>query len=350
MFSLRIARSCSFKQKKLLGTLVFFGLASSSVCATPSDVRNEISWYVDYQEAKNKSEEKDLPMLLFFSGSDWNGCCMKIRDEVLSSSDFVSAVVDKFICVAVDFPRHAGFRDPLINEQNEDLKDKLHINVFPSLVLLSPEEREIYKIESFGNENGANLGESLCRVIANDRELEQVFPLISSLPVGELRKYYQLAEELSRKDFMAAALDQGLLCDDSFFLSEKFRQLVEAGRMDSDECRAVKNRLLELDPENEHLTHFTVALIEFQELAKRSQGATQISVAEVIEPLAGYLTQFGEQDKENQWRLEMIISQYYLDAGLPNSALEHAEIAFESAPQDVQSTISRSLDHMRHQS
>lgn len=149
---------------------------------------------------------------------------------------------------------------------------------------------------------------------------------------------------------MAAALEQGLLCDDSFFLSEKFRQLVEAGRMDSDECRAVKNRLLELDPENEHLTHFTVALIEFQELAKRSQGATQISVAEVIEPLAGYLTQFGEQDKENQWRLEMIISQYYLDAGLPNSALEHAEIAFESAPQDVQSTISRSLDHMRHQS
>lgn len=56
MFSLRIARSCSFKQKKLLGALVFFGLASSSVCATPSDVRNEISWYVDYQEAKNKSE------------------------------------------------------------------------------------------------------------------------------------------------------------------------------------------------------------------------------------------------------------------------------------------------------
>lgn len=330
--------------------MLFFGLGSSSLCATPLDERNELSWYVDYQEAKSKSEEKDLPMLLFFSGSDWNGSCMKIRDEVLSSADFIATVSDKFICVSVDFPRHAELQDSRINEQNEDLKNKLHVSVFPSLVLLSPEEREIYKIESFGNENGSNLGESLCRVIANDRELEHIFPLIPSLSAAELRKYYQLAEELSRKDFMATALDQGVLCSDSFFLSEKFRQLVEAGRMDSEECRSIKDRLLELDPENEQLTHLTVALIEFQELVKRSQGATNANIAEVLEPLVGYLTQFGEQDKENQWRLEMIISQYYLDAELPNSALEHAEIAFEAAPQDVQSSISRSLDHMRHQS
>lgn len=349
MSSLRIARSCSFKQKTLLAALVFFGLGASQVCATPSNSR-EIAWYVDYQEARDKSKEKDLPMLLFFSGSDWNGSCMKIRDEVLSSSDFISAVADQFVCVVVDFPRHTELRDPLINEQNEDLKNRLHVNTFPSLVLLSPEERAIYKIESFGNENGSNLGESLCRVIANDQELEQVFPLIPTLSSVELRKYYQLAEELSRKDFMATALEQGVLCDDSFFLSEKFRQLVEAGRMDSEECRAVKNRLLELHPENEQLTHFTVALIEFQELAKRSQGRSHVNVAEVIAPLAEYLTQFGEQDKENQWRLEMIISQYYLDAGLPNSALEHAKIAFESAPQDIQSSISRSLVHIEHQS
>ncbi|MBQ8498571.1 thioredoxin family protein [Chlamydia sp.] len=350
MVSLWIAKSCSFKQKKLLAALVFFGLSSFNVGAALSGTHNEISWYVDYQEAREKSEEKELPMLLFFSGSDWNGSCMKIRDEVLSSEEFISAVAGKFICVAVDFPRHAELRDPLINEQNEELKNKLHVNTFPSLVLLSPEEREIYKLESFGNENGSNLGESLCKVVTNDQELEQVFPLIPTLAAVELRQYYQLAEELSRKDFMTAAIEQGVLCDDSFFLSEKFRQLVETGRMDSDECRSVKSRLLELDPENEQLTHFTVALIEFQELAKRFRGDAHMNVAKVIEPLADYLTQFGEQDKENQWRLEMIISQYYLDAGLPNSALEHAEIALESAPREAQLSISRSLDHMRHQS
>ncbi|EQM62484.1 thioredoxin/thiol-disulfide isomerase [Chlamydia ibidis 10-1398/6] len=274
---------------------------------------------------------------------------MKIRNEVLSSIEFSEKVADKFVCVEVDFPKYRQQVDAL-REQNAKLKSQFRIDEFPCLLLLSSQGKEIYKLGSFGNETGGKLGDILSHVVEVDNSLNKALPVISSLSMQELQRYYRLSEEISRKDFMANALEIGVREDDYFFLSEKFRLLVESGKMDSEECQKVKKRLLNKDIKNEKHTYFTVALIEFQELAKRSQEGVRQDISEVIAPLEAYLTQFGQEDKENVWRIEMMIAQFYLESDQWQNALEHAEVAFEKAPKEVRSHISHSLDYIRHQS
>ncbi|MEF9496981.1 thioredoxin family protein [Chlamydia sp. 04-14] len=348
MILLQIMKKYSLKQLKTLTTFLL-GASPLSLHGVVHDNSSKLVWHVDYNEAVKKSRDSELPMLIFFSGSDWNGSCMKIRKEVLTSLEFSKKVNGNFICLEVDFPRHSSQSETL-RTQNAYLKTKFKIDEFPSLLLLSHEGREIYKIGSFGNETGENLGESLCHIIESDFLINNAYPTIHTLSMEELQKYYRLSEELARKDFMAKALELGVRNDDYFFLSEKYRLLVEGGRMDSEECQRVKRKLLNKDPKNEKHTHFTVALIEFQELAKRSQEGVRQDPSQVIAPLESYLTEFGQQDQENVWRIEMMIAQFYLDSDQWKNALQHAEVAFETAPKEVRSHISHSLDYIRHQS
>ncbi|BAE80949.1 thioredoxin/thiol-disulfide isomerase [Chlamydia felis Fe/C-56] len=348
MFLLQIIKKYSLRQLKVL-TAFLLGASSISLHGVVHENSSQLVWYVDYNEAVKKSQSSALPMLIFFSGSDWNAMCMKIRKEVLASSEFSKKVNGNFVCLEVDFPKYSSQSETL-RSQNSYLKTKFKIDEFPCLLLLSHDGREIYKISSFGNETGYNLGESLCHMVENDFLIANADSCIHTLSMEDLQKYYKIAEELSHKNFMAKALELGVSNDDYFFLSTKYRLLVESGRMDSEECQRVKRKLLNKDPQNEKLTHFTVALIEFQELAKRSQEGVRQDPSQVIAPLESYLTEFGQQDQENVWRIEMMIAQFYLDSDQWKNALQHAEVAFETAPKEVRSHISHSLDYIRHQS
>ncbi|ANH78726.1 thioredoxin family protein [Candidatus Chlamydia sanziniae] len=348
MILLQNIKRCSLKQLKILTTLLL-GISSPVLEASIQDTSCKLVWHLNYQEALQKSKESELPLLIFFSGSDWNGACMKIRKEVLDSQDFIKKVAGKFICVKVDYLKHTPQAES-IRQQNACLKSQFKIDELPCMVLLSPEEQEIYRLGSFGNETGTNLGDSLCHIVDSDSLLRRAFPIMTSLSMAELQLHYRLAEELSRKDFLTQALEFGVRSDDYFFLSEKFRLLVENGKMDSEECQRIKKRLLSKDSKNEKQTHFTVALIEFQELAKRSREGVRQEASQVIAPLETYLSQFGQQDKDNLWRVEMMIAQFYLDSDQWHHALQHAEVAFDAAPAEIRSHISRSLEYIRHQS
>ncbi|WP_100934199.1 thioredoxin family protein [Candidatus Chlamydia corallus] len=348
MILLQNIKRCSLKQLKVLATLLL-SVSFLNLEAAQNNDANTIVWHPNYQEALQKSKEAELPLLVVFSGSDWNGSCMKIWKEVLESPEFIKRVRGKFVCVEVDYLKHRPQVEG-IRKQNIALKSKFKINELPCIILLSHEEREIYRIGSFGNETGSNLGDSLCHIVESDSLLRRAFPVMASLSLSVLQRYYRLAEELSYKEFLNHALELGVRSDDYFFLSEKFRLLVEVGKMDSEECQRIKKRLLHKDPKNEKQTHFTVALIEFQELAKRSRTGVRQDASQVIAPLESYISQFGQQDKDNLWRIEMMIAQFYLDSDQWHQALQHAEVAFEAAPNEVRSHISRSLEYIRHQS
>lgn len=341
MISLYRTKRYALRRLRFLGV---FLIGVVSTAAEASEIQTGITWHVDYQEARRESSEKELPMLLFFSGSDWSGSCMRLKEEILSSADFSSKVRDKFVCVEVDFPKYNPLQASLA-EQNATLRSDFQVECLPCLLLLSPSGREIYKLGSLGNESGDTLADSLCHFLEIDRDLQDVTPKISSLSMEDLQKYYHLAEELARTDFITQALEIGVSHDNEFFLIENFRLLVSQGEMDSENCQFTKERLLKTQSAE---THFTIALVEFQELAKRAQEGRIQEIGQVIAPLQNYLSLFGE-DLENKWRIEMMIAQFYLDFDQWKRALEHAEVAFEAAPTEVRSDISRSLDYIRHQ-
>jgi protein disulfide-isomerase len=46
---------------------------------------NSLTWHTDVKEVSSNKVKKNKPLLLFFTGSDWCGWCIKLQNEVLKT-------------------------------------------------------------------------------------------------------------------------------------------------------------------------------------------------------------------------------------------------------------------------
>ena len=101
-----------------------------------------IQWYTNYNQAVQDAQSKRLPLLLFFTGSDWCGWCKKMHQEVFSSPEFSRAVGDTFVFVDIDFPKGKQL-PPELAQQNAQLKQKYKITGYPTVVILDSNQNFI---------------------------------------------------------------------------------------------------------------------------------------------------------------------------------------------------------------
>ena len=48
----------------------------------------ELVWYTDMNQAIAVSQKEKKPMMLFFTGSDWCGWCIRLQNEVFKKDEF----------------------------------------------------------------------------------------------------------------------------------------------------------------------------------------------------------------------------------------------------------------------
>lgn len=292
-----------------------------------------VSWTNDYPEAVRQGVEKKLPLLLFFSGSDWSARSMQLKHEALESDAFQEKIQERFVCVEIDFPRHTQLPTTQLREQNEMLRERFGVTNYPTLILLAADGREIARL-GYLPEGGEQLAVALLRIEKQDLLLKSA---LQSPPEksDELIELYKLAQELGQIESQDEIMGVGLERNEPYFLLERYRQLASVHRVDSSEALAFRHELLKSE---DHQIHFQVAIIDFEAGGARS-----------IRPLETYLKKFGEVDPENVWRIEMMIAQFYLEEDAWVPALEHAEIAHETAPQSIKNEIGHSLSYIRDQ-
>ncbi len=104
----------------------------------------EGNWMTDFEAAQTAAQEKGLPMLIDFTGSDWCGWCIKLDREVFTHAEFVDYANSNLVLVEIDFPRDKEQSDEL-KAQNEALAEKYGIRGFPTIVLLSSDGELIDK-------------------------------------------------------------------------------------------------------------------------------------------------------------------------------------------------------------
>ena len=79
---------------------------SSSVAPSNGESRGE--WLVDYQAARALAREKDLPILLNFSGTEWCPPCIQMATNVFCAPEWKAFAAEKVIPVLVDMPKDPG--------------------------------------------------------------------------------------------------------------------------------------------------------------------------------------------------------------------------------------------------
>ena len=98
----------------------------------------ELKWYTDVKEAITVSNKVKKPMLMFFTGSDWCGWCIRLQNEVLKTPEFKKWATDNVVLVELDYPRRAP-QTPELKNQNNELQQAFGIQGFPTVYFTSAE-------------------------------------------------------------------------------------------------------------------------------------------------------------------------------------------------------------------
>lgn len=307
-----------------------------------------VQWQTNYQGALEQSKSSGKPIVLFFTGSDWCGWCTRLEDESLSTKEFSNAAGDKFIFVKLDYPLYTTI-DPKISSQNKELRKKYDIRSFPSLIVIDADGRQM-GVTGYRPGGGGEYAKHLLKLVDEFKSYQKNYSDIGKKQIGavELQNLYKKAKEYQFDNDAVAILKEGMNASETpspYFLKERYRLLANQGHIHNKEATQLKQQILEQDPANINKSQYDLALIEFEALCDemdKEKFTPEIALA----PLIKYVENYGEQDKENVWRLQMIISQVYMDNNRLPQALMYARNSYNNAPSEVQPEIALAIENI----
>ena len=111
--------------KKILITL----LLVIGSCAVEAQ---ELVWNNNLNKAMEISKKTKKPLMLFFTGSDWCGWCIRLQTEVFKKPEFAAWAKDNVVLVEVDFPRRTALSAEL-TAQNNELQQFFAVQGYPTV-------------------------------------------------------------------------------------------------------------------------------------------------------------------------------------------------------------------------
>ena len=127
--------------------ITFFGISKLADLGADKVISDEskqsLNWHIDFEKAKEASQASGWPILMDFTGSDWCGWCIKLKDEVFNKAEFIDHASEQFVLMEVDFPRSKGQQDAGTIAQNNALKDRYRVRGFPTIILVNAQGVEI---------------------------------------------------------------------------------------------------------------------------------------------------------------------------------------------------------------
>jgi len=317
-------------------------LLTLSICLFSSSLQS-VEWMTNFEQAAAKAKAESKPLALLFTGSDWCRYCTMLEEEALNTPEFTREAGNRFIFVMVDFPKKNKPPKPLA-DQNEELKKKYRIRGFPTIVILDSNLKEI-GTTGYRPGGGKKYAEHLLEMIKQHTAYSGQMRKLgtSQLSSRELKELYRQAKEFYYLEDANRIVKEGMRSDRAdFFKIERFRYLADEGQIHDQEAQQLKNELLAGDPDNRRLTHYQIACIEFEAFSEEME-KERYSPDLAVHPLVSYAEKFGDQDKENLWRLHMIVAQVYRDKREKEKALKHVRCAYECAPERYKTDIALTL-------
>lgn len=109
--------------------------------ATQEDTHAE-TWLTNYDSALAQAKERNLPVLINFSGSDWCIWCIRLDNEVLTKPEFLSYAKENLVLLNLDFPRQTKLPADQA-KANEEIAGRYGIRGFPTILLLDSDGKQI---------------------------------------------------------------------------------------------------------------------------------------------------------------------------------------------------------------
>lgn len=108
-------------------------------------------WEVDVNKAYEISKKTGKPIMANFTGSDWCGWCIKLKNEVFTKEEFKTWAKKNVVLLELDFPRRFQLPED-IKQQNYGLQQAFGVVGYPTIWVfnLSKTETGQYNIDALG--------------------------------------------------------------------------------------------------------------------------------------------------------------------------------------------------------
>jgi len=106
-------------------------------------------WTMDFDAAKALAKEKNLTLLMNFTGSDWCGWCKLMDKNVFSTDQWKNYATQNVVTVFIDFPKNKSLVPEKLVERNKALSDKFDVQGYPTYILLASNgEKQLGKLSA----------------------------------------------------------------------------------------------------------------------------------------------------------------------------------------------------------
>lgn len=93
-------------------------------------------WTMDYDAAAKLARDKNLPMMINFTGSDWCGWCKLMDKDVFAKDGWKDYAAKNVVLVTIDFPSDKSIVPEKYVARNEALKNEFGIQGYPTYMVL----------------------------------------------------------------------------------------------------------------------------------------------------------------------------------------------------------------------
>lgn len=126
------------------------------------------NWETDFEAAKQQAKKDNKPIVVDFTGSDWCGFCIKLKKGVWDKPEFQEYAAKNLVLVELDFPQ--GKKLPAsLKKQNDKLSKDFDVEGFPTILVLSPEGKELGRMAGYGGDSPAAYIKKIEKLIAKQK-------------------------------------------------------------------------------------------------------------------------------------------------------------------------------------
>ena len=108
----------------------------------------EAGWITNYAKAVEQAKTENKAILLDFTGSDWCGWCMKMKQETLDTPIFKQYARKNLVLVEVDFPQ-AKPQSAEVKKQNQQLSQKFNVHGYPAFIILDKDGNHLGRQDGY---------------------------------------------------------------------------------------------------------------------------------------------------------------------------------------------------------
>jgi len=183
-------------------------------------------WTMDFEAAKKLAAEKDVPIILDFSGSDWCGWCKLMEKQVFSKPAWKTYAKENLVMVLIDFPNDKSLVPEKYTKRNEALSEQYDVKGFPTFILLDSDAKTVLGRIGAGREKTPESVIAELKKLFRNRPKE-VAKYLKTLPPEAQAKFKQLQDKIKKaKEGKKAAEKQILEIEKKINAFEK--ELLEA--------------------------------------------------------------------------------------------------------------------------